>query len=105
MLRFSSLVFVILLLVSACKTRKEKLMSKQSEKKLKIVKHKNQNPTLENSDFLYNTESEEELKKQHKKNSDKRKELEQYQPSRRNSNNDDSQPVKKKGSNAPKTHY
>lgn len=104
MLRFSSLFFVFLLVMSSCKTRKEKLMSRQSEKKIKIIKHKNQNPTLENSDFLYNTESEEELKKQHKKNLDKRKELEQYQPSRRNSNNQEFE-RRKKTSPKSNTHY
>lgn len=78
-------------------------MSKQSDKKLKIVKHKNQNPTLENSDFLYNADSDEELKKQYEKNKEKRQELEQYQPSRRKSNLD-SERIKKK---TPKSnsHY
>jgi len=104
MLRFSILFFISLLLLSACKTRKEKLMSLQSEKKLKVVKHKNQNPTLENSDFLYNTESDEELKKHFKKNKEKRKELEQYQPSRRNSNNMEFE-RKKKTPPKSNTHY
>lgn len=78
-------------------------MTSQSEKKLKVIKHKNQNTTLENSDFLYNGESEAALKEQYKQNKNKRKELEQYQPSRRNSNLEFEK--KKKKPKAPKTYY
>jgi hypothetical protein len=78
-------------------------MTSQSEKKLTVIKHKNQNTTLENSDFLYNDESEEALKEQYKKNKTKRKELEKFQPSRRNSNLE-FEPRKKK-TKAPKTYY
>ena len=104
MLRYSSLLFIILLLASSsCKSRRERLMSKQSEKKLRVVKHKNQNTTLENSDFLYNEESDEALKDQYKQNKSKRDELEQYQPSRRKSNLDYDK--KNKKTKPPKTYY
>ena len=78
-------------------------MAKQSTKKLRVVKHKNQNTTLENSDFLYNAESDEELKKQFKENQKKRKELERYQPSRSSSNMEFEK--QKKKSKPPKTYY
>jgi hypothetical protein len=103
MLRFSSLIFIILVLGSACKSRREKLMSSQSEKSLKIIKHKNQNTTLENSDLFYNTDSDEALKEQYKTTKNKRQELEQFQPSRRSSNLD-YEPRKKKVK-PPKTYY
>ena len=103
MLRFSSLIFVILLLTFSCKSRKDKLMSSQSEKKLKVIKHKNQNTTLENSDFLYNEESDAALEEQYKKNKKKRKELEQFQPSRRNNNLEFEK--KKKKVKPPQTYY
>lgn len=104
MLRFNSLMFIMLVFVCSCKTRKEKLMAKQSEKKLKVIKHKNQNPTLENSDFLYNTESDEALKHHYKKNKVKRQELETYQPSRRNKDNLEFE-YKKKKPKTPQTYY
>lgn len=103
MLRFSSLIFVILLLTCSCKSRKDKLMSSQSEKKLKVIKHKNQNTTLENSDFLYNTDSDEALVDQYKQNKKKRKELEKYQPSRRT--NELEFEKRKKKTKAPRTYY
>lgn len=78
-------------------------MSSQSEKKLRIIKHKNQNTTLENSDRFYNTEGDEALKEQYKQNKQKRKELEQYQPSRRNSNLEYENLNKKV--KPPKTYY
>ncbi|WP_018345013.1 hypothetical protein [Cytophaga aurantiaca] len=78
-------------------------MSLQSEKKLRVVKHKNQNTTLENSDFLYNEESDEALKEQYKQNKTKRKELEKFQPSRRGNNEEFEK--KKKKPKAPKTYY
>lgn len=103
MLKISSIFFTIFLLVSSCLSRKEKLMATQSEKKLKVVKHKNQNTTLENSDFLYNEESDAALEDQYKKNKSKSKELEQFQPSRRNSNLEFEK--KKKKVKPPKTYY
>ena len=103
MLRFSCLIFVIFLFVCSCKSRKDKLMSSQSEKKLKVIKHKNQNTTLENSDFLYNSESDEALEDQYKKNKKKREELEQYQPSRRKSNLEFEK--KNKKVKPPQTYY
>jgi hypothetical protein len=78
-------------------------MSSQSEKKLRVIKHKNQNTTLENSDFLYNEESDEALKEQYKQNKNKRKKLEEYQPSRRNSNLEFEK--KKKKVKPPQTYY
>lgn len=78
-------------------------MAKQSEKKLRVVKHKNQNTTLENSDFLYNEQSDEALKEQYKQNKSKREELEQYQPSRRKSNLEFEK--KNKKVKPPKTYY
>jgi hypothetical protein len=104
MLRSSILFFTMILLLSSCKSHKNSVESYKSHKKLKVVTHKNQNPTLENSDFLYNAESEEELKKQYKENSKKRKELEKYQPSRNGSNPDEFQRKKKKPK-SPQTHY
>ena len=98
MLRFSSLIFVILLLTCSCKSRKDKLMSSQSEKKIKVIKHK-----IENSDFLYNTDSDEALVDQYKQNKKKRKELEKYQPSRRT--NELEFEKKKKKTKAPRTYY
>jgi|GEM_PF-2750158 len=103
MLRYSILFFIIPLVLSSCK-HKNSIESYKSHKKLKVVTHKNQNPTLENSDFLYNGESEEELKKQYKENSKKRKELEKYQPSRNSSNPDEFQRKKKKPK-SPQTYY
>ncbi len=96
---------MIILLLSSCKSsHKYALESYKSHKKLKVVTHKNQNPTLENSDFLYNTESEEDLKKHYKENSKKRKELEQYQPSRSTQNNIEFEKKKKK-TKPPQTYY
>ncbi len=103
MLRFSSLIFIILLLAPSCKSRREKLMSSQSEKKLKVIKHKNQNTTLENSDIFYNADSDEALKEQFKTNKSKREELEKFQPSRRNSNLEFER--KNKKVKPPKTYY
>jgi|OM-RGC.v1.026437162 hypothetical protein len=106
MLRFNSLIFIIFLFICSCKSEKEKRMASQSEKKVKIIKHKNQNPTLENSDFLYNTESEEELKKHYKKHHSKRKELDKYQPSRRSKDNlEYENQSRKKKAKAPQTYY
>jgi hypothetical protein len=95
MLRYSILFLTLLLLLNACK----------SSHKLKVVKHKNQNPTLENSDFLYNTEIEEELKNQYKKNHQKRQELEQFQPSRHNNKQEYERTKKKKAPKTPETFY
>lgn len=104
MLRFIILTSIIILLGSSCKRRhKHSLEYYKAHKKLKVVTHKNQNPTLENSDFLYNGESEEDLKKHYEDNSKKRKELEQYQPSR-NANEQEFEKKKRK-SKAPQTYY
>lgn len=78
-------------------------MSSQSEKKLKVIKHKNQNTTLENSDRFYNADSDEALKEQFKTNKKKREELEKFQPSRRNSNLEFER--KNKKVKPPKTYY
>lgn len=90
-------------MLCSCKPEKERRMTSQSEKKLKVIKHKNQNPTLENSDFLYNNESDEALKHHYKKNKGKRNELEKFQPSRRKSNLD--YEPKNKKVKPPRTYY
>ncbi len=106
MLRSSILFLTLLLCLSSCKSgHKHSLKSYKAHKKLKVVKHKNQNPTLENSDFLYNPESEEDLKEHYKKNGTKRKELENYQPSRHNNKQEYERRKKKKEPIAPDTYY
>ncbi|MBC7451118.1 MAG: hypothetical protein H7259_06480 [Cytophagales bacterium] len=93
MLKTTGILFLLFFTIASCKTGKYKAP----------ISTKEAYTTYEDSDFLYNSESQASLKKQYKLYKKKQKDLSKFQPE--NTEQNLRKTTRQKGNSSPKTYY